>query len=156
MHSWWKANAHPSRSLVLPFALIASHFAAAQVNATPKTGPVEVFLAFCCVLVACIAANAYLVGLVRPERRISRWQEIWEFSPATLGGFSWKNLALWSFLSLFMELLMIRWISSEVRIFAYFKNFVLIPCFLGFGLGCYLSRTKINFLLMLVPLTVLT
>lgn len=143
-------------ALVLPFPLIACQFAAAQVNAAPKAGPVEVFLAFCCVLGACIAANAYLVGLVRPERRISRWQEIWEFSPATLGGFSWKNLALWSFLSLFMELLMIRWISSEVRIFAYFKNFVLIACFLGFGLGCYLSRRKINLLLMLLPLTVLT
>src|SRR5438132_11467917 len=47
---------------------------------------------------------------------------------------------------------MIRWISSEVRIFAYFKNFVLIACFLGFGLGCYLSRRRINLLAMLVPL----
>ena len=55
-------------------------------------------------------------------------------------------------LSLFLELLMIRWISSEVRIFAYFKNFVLIACFLGFGLGCYLSRRRINLLAMLVPL----
>jgi spermidine synthase len=52
--------------------------------------------------------------------------------------------------------LMIRWISSEIRIFAYFKNFVLIACFMGFGLGCYLSRRKINVLLMLVPMMVLT
>lgn len=47
---------------------------------------------------------------------------------------------------------MIRWISSEIRIFAYFKNFVLIACYLGFGLGCYLSRRPINLLAMLFPL----
>src|SRR5204862_8121775 len=86
----------------------------------------------------------------------SRWQKKWEFYPNDLGGFSGRALALWSLLSLFMEVLMIRWISSEIRVFAYFKNFVLIACFLGFGLGCYLSRRKINLLLMLLPLLMLT
>jgi spermidine synthase len=157
MNEFYRKKRHPMRpAIVFPFVLIACQFAAAQVSPVPNERPAEIFAAFCCVLAVGIAANAYLVGLLRTERSISRWQEIWEFSPATLGGFSWKNLALWSFLSLFMELLMIRWISSEVRIFAYFKNFVLIACFLGFGLGCYLSRRKINLLLMLVPLTVLT
>jgi len=102
-----------------------------------------------------IAANAFLVSLVRPGTERASWQAKWEFSPSTLGGFTWRNLALWSLSSLFMELLMIRWISSEIRIFAYFKNFVLIACFLGFGLGCYLARRKINLLVMLVPLIVL-
>ena len=138
------------------FTLIARPIAAAQFIPTPDARPVEVFAGFCLVLMVCIAANAYLVGLVRTERSTSRWQEIWEFSPTTLGGFSWKNLVLWSLLSLFLELLMIRWVSSEIRIFAYFKNFVLVACFLGFGLGCYLSRRKINLLHLLVPLTVLT
>ena len=32
---------------------------------------------------------------------------------------------------------MIRWIGTEVRVFAYFQNLALIACFLGFGLGCY-------------------
>src|SRR5690349_1205719 len=91
------------------------------------------------------------------SNRISRrWSTQGDFSPEDLGGFSWLNLVLVSVLSLFLELLMIRWISSEIRVFAYFKNFVLIACFLGFGLGCYLSRRKINLLLMLVPLSVLT
>jgi hypothetical protein len=70
----------------------------------------------------------------KTEHQPARLAKRFEFSPADLGGFSWQSLALWSLLSLFMELLMIRWISSEVRIFAYFKNFVLIACFLGFGL----------------------
>src|SRR5947207_12058710 len=50
---------------------------------------------------------------------------------------------------------MIRWISSEIRVFAYFKNFVLIACFLGFGLGCYMSRRRVNLLTMVVPLLTL-
>jgi len=105
-------------------------------------------------MVGTILANAYVVGLFRTARArtSTSWAGKWELSPADLGGFSWPQLAFWSLLSLFLELLMIRWISSEVRIFAYFKNFVLIACFLGFGLGCYLSRRRINLLAMLVPL----
>src|SRR5207237_67220 len=141
--------------LLLP-VLTLSPSANAQLVSTRNASSVEFFVAFCCVVLAGIAVNAFLVSLVRPETPSPKWQEKWEFSPATLGGFSWRSLALWSVLSLFMELLMIRWVSSEIRIFAYFKNFVLIACFLGFGLGCYLSRRKANLLLMLVPLLVLT
>src|SRR5205823_12181759 len=79
----------------------------------------------------------------------------WELSPQDLGAFSWWRLALWSLLALFFELLMIRWISSEIRVFAYFKNFVLIACFLGFGLGCYMSRRRVNLLTMVIPLLTL-
>lgn len=55
----------------------------------------------------------------------------------------WRFI-LASFVSLFLELLLIRWISSELRIFAYLKNFVLIACFLGFGFGAYLSRRRVQ------------
>ncbi|UCD58824.1 MAG: hypothetical protein JSV16_06875, partial [Candidatus Hydrogenedentota bacterium] len=41
-----------------------------------------------------------------------------------------------SVILLFLELLIIRWLSAELRIFAYFHNLVLIICFLGIGLGC--------------------
>jgi spermidine synthase len=117
--------------------------------------------AFFGVVLLGIAANAYLVGLFHPVSPgtggISRrWARKWESSPQDFGGFSWWRLAVWSFLSLFFELVMIRWISSEIRVFAYFKNFVLIACFLGFGLGCYLCRRRINLLLMVVPLLTFT
>ena len=82
----------------------------------------------------------------------SGWSAKWEVSPESLGGFSHTQLAIASVLGLFLELLMIRWISSEIRMFAYFKNFVLIACFLGFGLGCYLCRRRINMLMMALPL----
>ena len=52
-----------------------------------------------------------------------------------LKGNIYTQLAAMSFLMLFCELSLTRWISSEIRIFAYFKNFVLVACFLGFGIG---------------------
>ncbi len=72
-----------------------------------------------------------------------------------LGGFGWVRLTLISLLSLFVELLMIRWVSSEIRIFAYFKNFVLVACFLGFGMGCYLCRRRVQLSALLGPLLLL-
>jgi spermidine synthase len=76
----------------------------------------------------------------------------WIFSPDAMGQFSYWRLGLVSILGLFLELLMIRWVSSEIRMFAYFKNFVLIACFLGFGVGCYISRRSVNLLQTLLPL----
>ncbi|HZQ95826.1 MAG TPA: hypothetical protein VFA67_12505 [Candidatus Sulfotelmatobacter sp.] len=79
-----------------------------------------------------------------------------EVSPHDLGSFRYRQLVLVSVLSLFLEMLMIRWVSSEIRIFAYFKNFVLVACFLGFGLGCYFSRRRVNLIAMIAPLLLLT
>src|SRR6201984_2397046 len=67
-----------------------------------------------------------------------------EVEPQQLGGFSYRQLVLVSMMRLFFEILMIHWISSEIRIFAYFKNFVLVACFLVFGLGCYLCRRRVQ------------
>ncbi|MBL0185796.1 MAG: hypothetical protein IPP97_08705 [Candidatus Obscuribacter sp.] len=52
------------------------------------------------------------------------------------------ELAGLSFLSLFLELMIIRWLSSEVRTFAYFKNVPLMACLFGLGLGLALSQSK--------------
>jgi SAM-dependent methyltransferase len=40
-----------------------------------------------------------------------------------------------SFLVLFQELALIRWLGAQVRVLAYFPNLVLISAFLGLGLG---------------------
>lgn len=60
-----------------------------------------------------------------------------------------------SFLSLFQELMLIRWIGSEIRIFAYFRNLALISCFLGLGLGFNLRRPRLDFLFSLVLILLL-
>jgi SAM-dependent methyltransferase len=57
---------------------------------------------------------------------------------------SLATLLLASFLTLFAELALIRWIAVEVRIFAYMKNLALLLCFLGFGFGCALARKRIR------------
>ena len=54
------------------------------------------------------------------------------------------SLALISFLVIYLELLVIRWLASEIRIFAYFKNFPLLAAFLGFGIGCLLAGRSSN------------
>jgi spermidine synthase len=60
-----------------------------------------------------------------------------------------------SILSLFLELLMIRWIGTEIRIFAYLQNTVLVACFLGLGLGMFTSSKPIVIKQSLIPLTFL-
>lgn len=49
-------------------------------------------------------------------------------------------LFLASFLALFFELVLIRYLSTEIRIFAYLKNLPLIASFLGLGLGMVLGK----------------
>jgi hypothetical protein len=55
----------------------------------------------------------------------------WDFDVKDLGGFSYWLLILFSVAGMFFEMMMIRWVSSEIRVFAYFKNFVLVACFFG-------------------------
>src|SRR6476469_5875417 len=56
---------------------------------------------------------------------------------------AWQ-LLLASFLTVFAELALIRWIAVELWIFAYFKNLALLLCFLGFGLGCALAGQTVR------------
>ena len=113
---------------------------------------------FLCVFVPMVLLNLFLLRFYRAPRTghtADKWRKLiapWDFSPQDLGGFTHNKLALVSVLTLFLELLMIRWVSSEVRIFAYFKNFVLVACFLGFGVGCYLCRRGANLLAFVTPL----
>jgi SAM-dependent methyltransferase len=55
------------------------------------------------------------------------------------------KLALISFVSLFLELVIIRWLASEVRIFAYFKNLPLFAAFLGLGAGFIIAPSRRNY-----------
>jgi spermidine synthase len=43
----------------------------------------------------------------------------------------------------FFEMLLIRWIGAEIRIFAYLQNSILVVCFLGLGIGCFTSRQPV-------------
>jgi predicted membrane-bound spermidine synthase len=50
-----------------------------------------------------------------------------------------------SFLILFLEVALIRWMPAYIRLLAYFSNFILLAAFLGIGVGCLLAprRTRL-------------
>jgi len=65
-------------------------------------------------------------------------------------GFPGLALGLATFGILALELAMIRWASTQIRVFAYFNNLILIGCFLGMGLGVALGKRRpglVNFTL---------
>ena len=49
-----------------------------------------------------------------------------------------------SFLVLFLETAIIRWMPAYVRLLAYFSNFILLASFLGIGVGCLLAARRRN------------
>ena len=55
-------------------------------------------------------------------------------------------------LSLFLELALIRWQSSVLEFLAFYKNFSLLACFAGLGLGYALAARNRIPLLMVIPL----
>ena len=67
---------------------------------------------------------------------------------------TWAILLV-SVLGLFLETLLIRWIGTEIRIFAYLQNTILVVCFLGLGLGMFTSTRPVEIRHSLVPLMIL-
>jgi spermidine synthase len=65
------------------------------------------------------------------------------------------GIFLISILGLFIETLFIRWIGTEIRIFAYLQNTILVVCFLGLGIGMFTSSRPIELKRSLIPMTVL-
>ena len=47
-----------------------------------------------------------------------------------------------SFLVLFLEIALIRWMPAYIRLLAYFSNFILLASFLGIGIGCLLAGRR--------------
>jgi spermidine synthase len=64
------------------------------------------------------------------------------------------GIFLISILGLFLETLFIRWIGTEIRIFAYLQNTILVACFLGLGLGMFTSSKPVEIKRSLLPLAV--
>ena len=79
-----------------------------------------------------------------------------ETPPRSAGRVSRPILAIFlvSFLGLFLEMLLIRWIGT-IRIFAYLQNTILVVCLLGLGLGCFTARKPASIGRAPVPLLIL-
>ena len=61
------------------------------------------------------------------------------------------SIGLVTFGTLALELALIRWTSSQVRVFAYFNNIVLICAFLGIGLGAALGAKRPGLIHSILP-----
>jgi spermidine synthase len=66
-----------------------------------------------------------------------------------------STLFVVSVLALFLELLLIRWVGTEINIFAYLQNTVLVVCFMGLAFGCLTCDQPIILRNLLVPLLIL-
>jgi hypothetical protein len=49
-----------------------------------------------------------------------------------------------SFITLFLELMIIRWVPANIRLIAYYANMMLISSFLGIGLGALMKGKGLN------------
>lgn len=65
------------------------------------------------------------------------------------------SIALVSAAMLLLELVLIRWVAAEVRVFAYMHNLLLVASFLGIALGCYRADRLPNWTRGLIALTVI-
>ena len=60
----------------------------------------------------------------------------------TRSGMAGLRTFLASFLVLFLEVALIRWMPAYIRLLAYFSNFILLASFLGIGVGCLLASRR--------------
>jgi predicted membrane-bound spermidine synthase len=54
------------------------------------------------------------------------------------------RIVLASFLVLFLEVALIRWMPAYIRLLGYFSNFILLASFLGIGVGCLLAPARVR------------
>ena len=88
--------------------------------------------------------------LASPEAEESRAESV-----SISGARATWILFLVSVLGLYLELVLIRWIGTEIRIFAYLQNTILVVCFMGLGIGCLTCRKPVALSDLLIPLFIL-
>jgi hypothetical protein len=62
------------------------------------------------------------------------------------------SLLIASFLSLYFEMLVVRWLGAEIRVFSYFKNLIILAAFLGLGIGFATSKREKTYWDWFIPL----
>ncbi|MEO8522827.1 MAG: hypothetical protein ABI603_15770, partial [Acidobacteriota bacterium] len=60
----------------------------------------------------------------------------------TIAGMRATRTFIASFLVLFLEVALIRWMPAYIRLLSYFSNFILLASFLGIGVGCLLAPAR--------------
>jgi len=104
----------------------------------------------CGALVA-VGALFYGVRKLEPTLDANAWAQT-QFVDTLDSRYIDLAIAASAALSLFLELALIRWQSSVLEFLAFYKNFSLLACFAGLGLGYALATRDRIPLLMVIPL----
>ena len=140
----------PLAILAASWALCCVGLALERNRANDVTGAVTLF---------CVAAAPLVAGKPLLDRR----QEWWPRLGRTLGDHSdrvdalsprydWLWIALAAGLGLYLELVVVRFHASCFQLFAFFKNFSLLSCFLGLGIGYALGQGRPLFTPLVLPM----
>lgn len=65
----------------------------------------------------------------------------------------YAELLVVSFVGLYFEMLVVRWLAAEVRLFSYFKNLTMMAAFMGLGVGFAVAKHRRDLWLWFLPLT---
>jgi len=74
---------------------------------------------------------------------------------SNVSSFSYRSVFHLCVLILFTELLLVRWVSTELSLLAYLQNSVLVICFLGLGMGLMSPRKHAQVSDVIPPLSIL-
>jgi hypothetical protein len=141
-------------SCVIPFGVLAFNVARSCHHLANTCRWSDLGLKFGVLLALCLPVCTAALSLPR------RWKEVIEQASQEQGEHLGSLPERWvdagilgsACLSLLLELALIRWQGTVFEVFAFYKNFGLLACFLGLGLGYALARRPQIPLLLSVPL----
>jgi hypothetical protein len=143
-------------SCIIPFAMLAFNVDRSQQHLENTCQGLDLGLKFAVLLALCLPVCA--VMLFPPRRLLEALEQLAREQVEYLGSLPerWVDVGIVASagLSLFLELAVIRWQSSVFEVFAFYKNFGLLACFLGLGLGYALAGRGQIPLLLSIPLLV--
>src|ERR1700722_2756709 len=136
-------------SLILPGYAYLSNSYSGGIAVVAAPASVLGVLVYVCVALAALAAFYVCTGKLVPllSREALEQASFLEVIPQRFLGIAIAGAAA---LSLFLELAVIRWQGTVFEFFAFYKNYGLLACFAGLGLGYALSRSKDGIPLLLV------
>lgn len=111
------------------------------------------------VLLLCLAAAPWVAAKLVADRQ-AKWRPVLEAHmrrhaerlDALPARYNWLWIALAAGAGLYLELVFIRFHASCFQLFAFFKNFSLLSCFLGLGIGYALGAKRSPLTPLVLPL----
>ena len=142
-----------SQRRLLAFIAFGSFILIIQLPLVKLEGPVSFLVQAFLLYVATMAA----LGIYRGLKRLAPWIDASALAQAKfLDSLTARQadvaIVFAAVLSLFVELAIIRWQSSVLPFLAFYKNFSLLACFVGLGLGYALATRDRIPLFIVLPL----